>query len=55
MANQTPGALAGVRLDHSSPVPLYYQAAQALEQLEEEFAEKFGGASLRSAEAARAK
>src|SRR5918999_2199210 len=32
MANQTPGALAGVRLDHSSPVPLYYQAAQALEQ-----------------------
>jgi DNA-binding GntR family transcriptional regulator len=32
MANQTPGALAGVRLDHSSPVPLYYQAAQAFEQ-----------------------
>jgi DNA-binding GntR family transcriptional regulator len=25
-------ALAGVRLDHSSPVPLYYQAAQALEE-----------------------
>jgi GntR family transcriptional regulator len=27
-----PSALAGVRLDHSSPVPLYHQAAQALEQ-----------------------
>jgi DNA-binding GntR family transcriptional regulator len=26
------GVLAGVRLDHSSPVPLYHQAAQALEQ-----------------------
>ena len=25
-------ALAGVRLDHSSPVPLYHQAAQALER-----------------------
>jgi len=25
-------ALAGVSLDHSSPVPLYYQAAQALEE-----------------------
>lgn len=25
-------ALAGVTLDHNSPVPLYYQAAQALEQ-----------------------
>src|SRR3712207_1425515 len=25
-------ALAGVRLDHDSPVPLYHQAAQALEQ-----------------------
>jgi len=24
--------LAGVRLNHSSPVPLYYQAAQVLEQ-----------------------
>src|SRR5919199_6577798 len=32
MANQTPSALAGIKLDHSSPVPLYYQAAQALEQ-----------------------
>ena len=32
MANQTPNALAGVRLDHSSPVPLYYQAARALEE-----------------------
>lgn len=25
-------ALAGIRLDHSSPVPLYHQAAQALEE-----------------------
>ena len=25
-------ALAGVRLDHDSPVPLYHQAAQALEE-----------------------
>ena len=32
MANQTPSALAGIKLDHSSPVPLYYQASQALEQ-----------------------
>jgi DNA-binding GntR family transcriptional regulator len=28
--------LAGVRLDHASPVPLYYQAAQALEKAIEE-------------------
>ena len=32
MANQTPSALAGVRLDHLSPVPLYHQAALALER-----------------------
>ena len=32
MANQTPNALAGVKLDHSTPVPLYYQAARALEE-----------------------
>jgi GntR family transcriptional regulator len=32
VANQTTSVLAGVRLDHSSPVPLYHQAAQALEQ-----------------------
>lgn len=27
-----PNALAGVRLDHNSPVPLYHQAARALEE-----------------------
>jgi GntR family transcriptional regulator len=32
VADQTSGVLAGVRLDHSSPVPLYHQAAQALER-----------------------
>jgi GntR family transcriptional regulator len=32
MADQTHKVLDGVRLDHSSPVPLYYQAAQALER-----------------------
>ncbi len=32
MADQTYRLLAGVRLDHSSPVPLYHQAAQALER-----------------------
>jgi GntR family transcriptional regulator len=32
VANQIPSALAGVRLNHSSPVPLYHQAAQALER-----------------------
>jgi GntR family transcriptional regulator len=32
MADQTHKVLDGVRLDHSSPVPLYHQAAQALEQ-----------------------
>lgn len=32
MAKQTFKVLAGVRLDHSSPVPLYHQAAQALER-----------------------
>ena len=32
MAEQASGVLAGVRLDHSSPVPLYHQAAQALER-----------------------
>jgi GntR family transcriptional regulator len=36
VANQTSSVLAGVRLDHSSPVPLYHQAAQALEQAIEE-------------------
>jgi GntR family transcriptional regulator len=30
--NLMANALAGVTLDHNSPVPLYYQAAQALEQ-----------------------
>ena len=30
--DQTSGVLAGVRLDHSSPVPLYHQAAQSLER-----------------------
>jgi hypothetical protein len=25
-------ALAGVRLDHNNPIPLYYQAARALEE-----------------------
>jgi GntR family transcriptional regulator len=32
VAEQTHKVLDGVRLDHSSPVPLYHQAAQALEQ-----------------------
>jgi GntR family transcriptional regulator len=32
VADQASGVLGGVRLDHSSPVPLYHQAAQALEQ-----------------------
>jgi DNA-binding GntR family transcriptional regulator len=32
VAEQASGVLAGVRLDHSSPVPLYHQAAQALER-----------------------
>jgi len=32
VADQASRVLAGVRLDHSSPVPLYHQAAQALEQ-----------------------
>src|SRR5215210_4822884 len=32
MVRQASGILAGVRLDHSSPVPLYHQAAQALER-----------------------
>jgi DNA-binding GntR family transcriptional regulator len=32
VAEKTSGVWAGVRLDHSSPVPLYHQAAQALEQ-----------------------
>jgi len=32
VADQTTRVLAGVRLDPSSPVPLYHQAAQALEQ-----------------------
>ena len=32
MANETSRVLAGVRLDHSSPVPLYHQAAQELER-----------------------
>src|SRR5215212_1040233 len=32
VADQTTSVLAGVRLDPSSPVPLYHQAAQALEQ-----------------------
>jgi GntR family transcriptional regulator len=32
VAEQTHKALAGVRLDHSSPVPLYHQAAQVLER-----------------------
>ena len=32
MADQALKVLAGVRLDHSSPVPLYHQAAQALER-----------------------
>jgi DNA-binding GntR family transcriptional regulator len=32
VANQTSSVLAGVGLDYSSPVPLYHQAAQALEQ-----------------------
>ncbi|HZF57722.1 MAG TPA: GntR family transcriptional regulator [Rubrobacter sp.] len=36
MVNQTHKVLDGVRLDHSSPVPLYYQAAQALERAIEE-------------------
>lgn len=31
-----PGALAGVSLDHTSPVPLYHQAARALEEAIEE-------------------
>ena len=31
MADRTQQMLAGIRLDHSSPVPLYHQAAQALE------------------------
>lgn len=32
MADQESRVLAGVRLDHFSPVPLYHQAAQALER-----------------------
>ena len=32
MANRMSSVLAGVRLDHSSPVPLYYQAAGVLEE-----------------------
>jgi GntR family transcriptional regulator len=32
VADQTYRVLAGVRLEHSSPVPLYHQAAQALER-----------------------
>jgi GntR family transcriptional regulator len=32
VAEQTHKALAGARLDHSSPVPLYHQAAQVLER-----------------------
>jgi GntR family transcriptional regulator len=32
VADQTHQVLAGIRLDHSSPVPLYHQAAQALER-----------------------
>ena len=32
MADQESKVLAGVRLDHTSPVPLYHQAAQALER-----------------------
>src|SRR5215210_7937214 len=32
MVRQASGILAGVRLEHSSPVPLYHQAAQALER-----------------------
>ena len=32
MADQAHNVLAGVRLDHFSPVPLYHQAAQALER-----------------------
>jgi GntR family transcriptional regulator len=32
VVDQTSGVLAGVRLDHLSPVPLYHQAAQELER-----------------------
>ena len=31
MGNRTSNILAGKRLDHASPVPLYHQAARALE------------------------
>lgn len=30
--NRVPNALSGVKLDHNSPVPLYHQAARALEE-----------------------
>src|SRR3712207_9522701 len=32
VGDRTSGVLTGTRLDHDSPVPLYYQAARALEE-----------------------
>jgi GntR family transcriptional regulator len=36
LENRTSSVLAGVKLDHASPVPLYYQAARVLEEAVED-------------------